>query len=83
MLLEKNLGAIRGKMRIQISCGTQDDTHLPTNRLFHEALLRHGVDHTYIEYEGMEHDGSAAMIRLNKQQWFDYHFESMRRATPQ
>ena len=33
MLLEKNLDEIKGKMRIQISCGTLDDTHLPTNRL--------------------------------------------------
>ena len=41
-----NLHVIRGKMRIMISCGTKDDTHLPTNRLYHEALLRHGVDHT-------------------------------------
>jgi|EP01046_Picozoa_sp_COSAG06_P010112 hypothetical protein len=29
----------------------------------------------------MKHDGPAAMIRLNKAQWFDYHFESMKRAT--
>ena len=28
-------------MRIQIGCGTLDDTHLPTCRLFHEALLQH------------------------------------------
>ena len=39
------------------------------------------MDHTYVEYEDMKHDGSAAMIRLNKEQWYDYHFESMRRAT--
>ena len=32
-------------------------------------------------YEDMKHDGPAAMIRLNKAQWFDYHFESMKRAT--
>ena len=81
LLLQKNLGEIKGKLRIKISCGTQDDTHLPTNRLYHEALLQHGVDHTYVEYEDMKHDGSAAMIRLNKEQWYDYHFESMRRAT--
>ena len=81
LLLQKNLEEIKGKVRIKISCGTQDDTHLPTNRLYHEALLHHGVDHTYVEYEDMRHDGSAAMIRLNKEQWYDYHFESMRRAT--
>ena len=102
-----------GKVRIQIGCGTLDDTHLPTCRLFHEALLQHEVDHTcvttppnvllpccqqlaalisslsrqtgrggfrYVEYEDMRHDGPPAMIRLNKLQWFDYHFESMRRA---
>ena len=37
-----------GKVRIQIGCGTLDDTHLPTCRLFHEALLQHGVDHTCV-----------------------------------
>ena len=29
----------------------------------------------------MAHEGSGAMIALNRQQWFDYHVESMRRAT--
>ena len=33
-----------------------------------------------MEYEDMRHDGPPAMIRLNKLQWFNYHFESMRRA---
>ena len=28
----------------------------------------------------MQHEGPPAMINLNKAQWFDYHFESMRRA---
>ena len=40
------LRCVAGKVRIQIGCGTLDDTHLPTCRLFHEALLQHGVDHT-------------------------------------
>ena len=39
-LLERNLGAVRGKVRIQISCGAQDGTHLPTNRLFHAGSNR-------------------------------------------
>ena len=58
-----------------------DDTHLPTCRLFHQALLDEEIDHTYVEYEDMAHEGSGAMIALNRQQWFDYHVESMRRAT--
>ena len=42
------LRCVAGKVRIQIGCGTLDDTHLPTCRLFHEALLQHGVDHTCV-----------------------------------
>jgi enterochelin esterase-like enzyme len=80
LLLARNLPHIKGKLRIQIGCGTMDDSHLPTCRAFHEALLVHGVDHTYAEYEGMGHAGSPAMIALNRAQWFDYHFESMRHA---
>jgi len=78
-LLEKNLSQIKGKMRIQIACGTKDDGHLPTVRDFHSALLKHGVDHTYFEIEGLAHN-QKQMIATYKLVWFDYHVESLRRA---
>jgi len=78
-LLKKNRERIRGGMRIQIMCGTADKTHLPTVREFHQALLDAGVDHTYIEAEGIDHD-QYKLIDQYKPVWFDYHVESLRRA---
>ena len=133
VLLARNIDAIRGKVRMAIACGTQDDRHLPTVRDFHEALVAAEVDHTYIEcatatataiataaalslplrgacmrfalgaviryvlslpclalpcchcrchhcdvrYEEMAHEGSIAMMALNRAQWFDYHAVSL------
>lgn len=50
-----------------------------TVREFHAALLEAGVDHTYLEVEGLkhEHDKLVTMFRTT---WFDYHAESFRRA---
>ncbi len=79
LLLEKNLAKIKGKLRIQVACGTRDDGHLPTVRDFHQALLKHGVDHTYFEFEGLGHN-QKQMIEILKPVWFDYHVESLRRA---
>ncbi len=77
LLLEKNLAAIK-RMRIQIWCGTADDGHLPTVRDYHQALVKHGVDHTYMEIEGLEHKRTE-MIARYEAIWFDYHVESLRR----
>lgn len=79
LLLEKNLAAIKGQMRIQVACGTKDSGHLPTVREFHEALVKAGVDHTYIEMEGLEHKQNE-MLERYRPIWFDYHAESFRRA---
>lgn len=78
-LLEKNLAQIKGRLRIQVACGTQDDGHLPTVRDFHQALLKHDVDHTYFEIEGLAHN-QKQMIDTYQPIWFDYHVESLRRA---
>jgi enterochelin esterase-like enzyme len=77
--LEKNLAQIKGGLRIQIACGTKDDGHLPSVRQYHEALLKAGVDHTYLEIEGLDHN-QKRMIELYRPVWFDYHVESLRRA---
>jgi endo-1,4-beta-xylanase len=79
VLLEENLAAIKGRLRIQIACGTQDDGHLPTVRDFHQALVKHGIDHTYLEIEGLDHN-QRRMIATYKPVWFDYHVESLRRS---
>lgn len=80
-LLRKNLGDIKGKLRIQLWCGTQDMGHLVTIREFHQALLAAGVDHTYIEIEGQGHR-KKPMIDLYRDVWFDYHVHSLRQAAP-
>lgn len=78
-LIKKNAAAIKSGLRITITCGTKDDGHLPTVRDFHAALLASGIDHTYLEVEGLahEHDKLVTMYRTT---WFDYHAESFRRA---
>ena len=78
-LLKKNLGVIRGRMRIQIWCGTQDTGHLWTIRDFHHALQDAGVDHTYLEIDGQGH-AKKPIIDRYRAIWFDHHVESLHRA---
>ena len=78
-LVKKNLRDIRGKLRIQILCGTQDVGHLATIRDFHRALVEAGVDHTYLEIEGLGH-AKKPIIDRYREIWFDYHVESLRHA---
>ena len=78
LLLEKNVEQIK-KMRILIACGTLDDSHIVTVRDFHQALLKHSVDHTYWEMEGLNHERSR-FIKILSPILFDYHVESLRRA---
>lgn len=80
-LFKKNQDAIRGKLRIQIACGTKDGGHLPRMRSFHQALLDLNIDHTYIELEGLGHQRTE-MIARSEQVWSDYHMESLRRSVP-
>lgn len=79
VLLKRNLKQIKGKLWIQIACGTRDSGHLPTVRDFHQALVEHDVDHTYIELEDLGHRRTEMIERL-RPIWFDYHVESLRRA---
>ena len=76
---EKNLDQIKQHLRIQIACGTQDDGHLPTVRDLHSHLTNLGIDHTYIELEGLAHQRPLMMKQLGPI-WFDYHVESLRRS---
>ena len=76
--LKKNIDRIRGKLRINILCGTKDPGHLVSIRDFHQELLKLDVDHTYLEIEDMDHDRKATM-KLYSKIWFDYHVESLRR----
>ncbi len=79
LLLEKNLSQVKGRLRIQIFCGTKDDGHLSSIREFHAALLKAGIDHTYFEIEGLDHERTK-MINQYRAIWFDYHVESLRLA---
>jgi hypothetical protein len=78
-LLVKNLGDIANKLRIQLWCGTNDLSHMVTVRDFHQTLLAAGVDHTYMEAEGLGHNKNQ-MIDRYRDVWFDYHVESLRQA---
>ena len=77
--LTKNLAAIKANLRIQVACGTADPDHLKTVREYHEALTRSGVEHTYWEVEGLDHN-QRKMIDGRRSTWFDFHVESLRRA---
>ena len=78
-LLTKHLSEIKGRLRIQLWCGTRDTDHLLTIRDFHQALLAAGVDHTYMEIEGQGHNKNQ-MIDMYRDVWFNFHVESLRRA---
>ena len=78
-LIKQNGTALKSGLRIAITCGTLDDGHLPTVRDFHAALLAAGIDHTYLEVEGLTHDHDK-LVTLYRTTWFDYHAESFRRA---
>ncbi len=78
-LIRKNAAAIKSGLRIAITCGTRDDGHLPTVRDFHAALLAAGIDHTYLEVEGLAHEHDK-LVTMYASTWFDYHAESFRRA---
>jgi enterochelin esterase-like enzyme len=79
LLLKKNVAAIKAGLRIAITCGTKDDGHLTTVREYHSALLAAGIDHTYLEVEGLAHEHDK-LVNLYRPIWFDYHAESFRRA---
>jgi len=79
LLIKKNAAKIKDGLRIAITCGTQDDEHLPTVRGYHAALLAAGIDHTYLEVEGLKHEHDK-LVKLYAPIWFDYHAESFRRA---
>lgn len=74
---EKKKKQIKAKLRIRIACGTKDGGHLPTVRDFHQHLTDLGIDHTYIELEGLGHRRTEMMQQMASV-WFDYHVESLR-----
>ena len=78
-LLKTNVEQIRGKLRIQIWCGSQDLSHLMTIRDFHQALLEANVDHTFLEIEGLGHKKKPIMDKY-RDIWFDYHVDSLTQA---
>lgn len=77
--LRKNLAQIKSGLRIQVACGTADDGHLKTVRDYHRALTEAGVEHSYFEVEGLDHN-QKKMIESGKATWFDFHVESLRLA---
>ena len=77
--LQKNLDYIKANLRIQVACGTADDGHLKTVREYHEALTKAGVQHTYWEVEGLDHN-QRKMIEGRRKTWFDFHIAALKAA---
>ncbi|WP_395738082.1 alpha/beta hydrolase [Prosthecobacter sp.] len=75
--LAKNLPDIKAGLRIQVACGTADPDHLVTVRQYHQALTQAGVQHSYFEVEGLDHN-QKKMIDGRKSTWFDFHIESLK-----
>ena len=75
--LEKNLDYIKANLRIQVACGTADPEHLITVREYHAALTKLGVQHSYFEVEGLDHN-QKKMIDGRKATWFDFQIESLK-----
>jgi endo-1,4-beta-xylanase len=82
LLLQKNVDAIKKGLHIQMICGTGDANHLPSIRDYHAALLKANVDHTYIEFEGIDHEDLALERRL-RLVWFDHHVRAFADAAKQ
>lgn len=76
---EFNRAKIRKHLRIQIACGTKDGGHLPTVRDWHDHLVDQGIDHTYLELQGLAHNRNE-MIEQLKPIWFDGHVTALRNA---
>ncbi len=76
-MLNKNVDQIKKTMRIQVTCGKADPGHLATIRDFHAALIKLGIEHPYVEFDGLGHQKSN-MIELMQPAWFDFHTESLR-----
>lgn len=76
--LKKNLDYIKANLRIQVACGTADPEHLTTVREYHAALTAHGLEHSYFEVEGLDHN-QKKMIDGRRDTWFDFHIESLLR----
>jgi endo-1,4-beta-xylanase len=77
--LRKNLAQIKAGLRIQVACGTADPDHLKTVRDYHRALTDAGVEHSYFEVEGLDHN-QKKMIESRTQTWFAFHVQSLRLA---
>ncbi|MCO8120751.1 esterase family protein [Stieleria sp. TO1_6] len=75
----KNKDRIKQHLRIQIACGTKDGGHLPSIRDFHQHLVQEGIDHTYIELQGLKHQRTV-MIEQLKPIWFESHLQALRDA---
>lgn len=67
----------KGKLAMVIDCG-EDDFFLEVNRNFHEALLKHGIDHDFITRPGV-HDHKYWNNSIDYQiLFFQKHFSKMR-----
>lgn len=75
----KNKARIKALLQIQIACGTKDGGHIKTVRDFHQHLLKLGIDHNYIEIQGLAHKRTEMMNRYAPI-WFAFHVESLRKA---
>jgi endo-1,4-beta-xylanase len=62
-LVQKNADRIRGRARIRIGVG-QDDNLLPRNKELHELLEKLKIEHEYVLVPGVGHDAGAYYEKL-------------------
>jgi enterochelin esterase-like enzyme len=67
-LLEKNVSAIRGRMKVRLAVGAL----VQGNRSLHEDLTRLGVVHDYDTFEGAGHSHAPILDRLGEKNWAFY-----------
>lgn len=75
-LTRQNAQALKRSVAIQIACGTKDFGHIKTIRDWHSLLQDVGIDHTYIELDGLAHNRTEMMERM-RAIWFDHHVRAM------
>jgi endo-1,4-beta-xylanase len=78
-LTTRNQDRIEKHLRIQIACGTKDGGHLPSIRDWHQHLVDLGIDHSYLELQGLVHKRTEMIAQLEPI-WFDSHLTALRDA---
>ncbi|MBM3888934.1 MAG: esterase family protein [Verrucomicrobia bacterium] len=70
-IVEKNADAVRGKVRVRMAVGAQDNTG-PLNRAYSEHLRKLGIEHTFTAVPGVDHNPMALLNAIGEANWEFY-----------